>query len=600
MRPCSLLLLPLTLLALSGCGVHRRFGHDPALVYPTNHALTPALLPGKYGGSLSYPLLSDPKTFNPVTVDDADSSQIIGPLYDSLDGRDSFTLKFEPRMAFPPKISKDGLVYTYTLRPGLKWSDGQPLTADDVIFTLQVTFDPKIFDPAREAMLIDVPQPGGKVKEEPFQYKKLDDRTVQFTLPTQWAPAEGLFTFSVLPKHVLEKPYLEGRLNSYYSTDTPPSQMVSCGPYVMSQYVANQRLIYKPNPNYWEYGPNHQRMPYLSQIIFPITPDLNGMVLNFRSGGSDVLDVPPSLFPAIARYAQRDNYTMVDDGPSWGFNYVCFNQNPHSTMSRTPALLHLFQQQKFRQAISYAIDRPTICNLVFRGLAQPLYSPETPADTIYYDPNVARYSYDPQKAQQLLAEVGAVKGPDGILRYQGQPIQFNIITNVENNERKGMAIVIQSELAALGMKVTATPINFNDMIRRVDAPPYDWQAMVGGFTGGPEINDGAAIWRSAGDYHQWWPDQKTPATPWEARIDADFSAGAHTLDIAQRKKYYDDFQEILGQQQPFIFTVTSENHTAIRNQYGNLQPTAFYGLGGSVWNLEQIFSTHATGVQPTS
>ncbi len=586
--------------ALAGCTVHQRFGHDPALVYPTNHTIAPTLMPGKYGGSMSYVGLSDPKTFNMIVSDDADTQLILANLYDNLIARNSFTLKFEPRLAALPTVSNHGLTYTFKLRPNLKWSDGQPLTADDVVFTLGVIFDPKIETLLREGMLIDTPQPNGKSKQLPFLYKEIDKQTVQFTLPAPWAPADAVFGgFPIMPKHIMEPIYKAGKFNSAYSVDTPPAQLVSCGPFVMSGYAPGQRLTYKPNPYFWKRGANNQALPYLSDFHYIITPDLNSMVLNFRGGGSDVLDVPASLYPPIARYAARDNYTVVDKGPDWGFAYLSFNMNPTSTMSKYPALLHLFQDQRFRQAVSYAVDRQRIADTVYRGLAHPLWGPDTPADTIYANPQIRQYPYNPAKAAQILAQMGLTKGADGKLRYQGQPIKFSILTNTENNSRKAMATIIEDSLNKLGMDVTFTSIQFNDLIRRMNAKPYDWQACVMGFTGGPEPNDGASIWRSSGPQHQWWPKQTTPATPWEARIDADFSAGAHAQTLAERKKYYYDYQAILGEQQPLIFLVYANQYTAMRNHYGNLQPSAFYGMSGALWNMENIYDTRAHGAAPT-
>lgn len=590
----------LAVFGLAGCAAHQRFGHEAALAYPTNHTVLPALGEGKYGGSLSYVALSDPKTFNMIVADDADTQNLLAPLYDQLIARNLFTLKFEPRLAYMPKVTNHGLTYTFTLRPGLKWSDGQPLTADDVIFTLNVIFDTKIQNSYREVMLIDTPQPNGKSKEVAFQYKELNPQTVQFTLPAPWAPADAVFGgFYIVPKHIMEPIYKAGKFNSAYGVDTPPAQLVSCGPFIMSQYVRGQRLTYKPNPYFWKHGAGNQTLPYLANFRYLITPDLNAEVLNFRGGGSDVLDMPVSLYPSIARYAARDNYTVVNKGPSWGFSYLSFNMNPASTMSKNPALLHLFQDQRFRQAISYAVDRQRIADTVFRGLAHPLWGPDTPADTLYSNPQVRQYPYNPAKALQMLLAMGMTKDQGGMLRYQGQPVKFTILTNTENTERKAMATIVQDSLHKLGLQVTFVAIQFNDLIRRVNAKPNDWQACVMGFTGGPEPNDGAVIWRSTGPYHQWWPKQTTPATPWEARIDADFNAGAHAQTFAERRKYYYDYQSILGEQQPLIFLVYDDQFTAMRNHYANLQPAAFYGLQGALWNMEEIYDTRAHGMTPT-
>ena len=593
-------LCAILLLTISGCSQLHRFGNDPPLSYPTNHAVQPAVLPGKYGKEFSGSFLSDPKTFNYWVSDDADSGNITGMLYDTLNAQDSFTLQFKPRLAYLPKITNGGLTYTYTLRPNLKWSDGQPLTADDVIFTFDLLFDPRTTSIITEGIEIPVKQTDGKTKLVPFKYKELDSRTVQFTLPHKWAPAESMFIIPIAPKHALYSAFKAGSINNTWGIDTPPSQLVASGPFVMSEYVPQQRIVYKRNPYFWRKLDNGQQLPFIDRFNYTITPDIDAMVLNFTSGGSDSVSVSPSYYPGLARYAKRDNYTMIDSGMDWGFLYLCFNQNPNSVaMKPDLKLLKVFSDVRFRQACSYAIDRQSLCNSVFLGLAQPLYTPITSADVNYYDPNVQKYPYDPGKARQLLQAMGCKSGADGMLTYEGEPISFNILTNVENPVRKECQVIVANNLRQVGINATYTAINFNDLIRRVNGKPYDWQASLMGFTGGPEPNGDASLWRSDGDQHQWWPNEATPATPWEAQIDRDYNLGAEELDPKKRKKYYDDFQEILGQEQPMIFLVTGEDYDAVRNPYGNVEPTAFYGFGGSVyWNLEEEFSSHASRLTP--
>jgi peptide/nickel transport system substrate-binding protein len=366
----------------------------------------------------------------------------------------------------------------------------------------------------------------------------------------------------------------------------------------MSEYVQSQRIIFKRNPYFWKKDGQGNQLPYIGTFEYIITPDTNAEVLSFRGGTSDALDIPIQQYPSVDRYAKRDNYTVIDKGADWGFTYFCLNQCPTSTMSKTPVLLKLFSDVRFRQACSYAINRQTICDEVSLGLGHPLWGPETPADVNYFDPKVRQYPYNPQVAKQLLEQMGCTPGPNGKLMYEGQPVKFNILTNVENAARRASATIISNNLQDVGIDATFTPLAFNDLIRRLNANPYDWQACVLGFTGGPEPNDGSVIWRSVGPYHQWWPKEPHPETAWEAKIDADFARGAHNPDPKQRKIYYDDFQEILGQEQPMIFLTYGEDYSAVRNHFGNIEPTAFNGLGGSVfWNLEEIYDTHA--VRPT-
>jgi peptide/nickel transport system substrate-binding protein len=588
--------LLMTFLALSGCGQHSRFGSDPAINYPTDRTKQPIVLPGKYGGEMSGTFLSDPKTLNVIVADDADSAALSGMLFDSLESRDGFTLKFVPRLAYRPKISADGLTYTYTLRPGLKWSDGVPLTTGDIIFTLKLIFDPSIQTLMTESMLVDVNQPDGTVKRVPFKWVKVNDRTIKFILPVPWAPAEEMFGFPIVPRHCLEAIYKRGGFNSAWNVDTPPSQIVGSGPFLISKYVAGQRIILKRNPLFWRYSTG-QHLPYLDRFDYLIMPDTPAAVLNFRGGASDVLSIPLPQYPTIAEYAKRDNYTVINRGPSWGFSYLSFNLNPNSKLDKR--LLKIFSDVRFRQACSYAIDRDGICKQLFLGLANPLYTPETPADTVYFDSTAPKYPYDTEKARQLLHSMGMVDGPGGLLLYGGKPVTFNILTDTESQPSKMMATVAADDLRSVGLDAQFTAISFDDLVRRLDAPPYDWQAHLLGFTGGPEPNDGADLWRSSGHDHVWWPNQKSPATPWEAKIDRDFTNGAHELKPAKRKIYYDDWQNMIGVEQPMIFLVYSDQFSAVRNHFGNIEPSSQVGLSGDVyWNLEEIYNTKAARQTP--
>jgi peptide/nickel transport system substrate-binding protein len=596
MKRFSISVLTLSLLALTGCAQHARFGNDPPINYPVDHTKAPVVQAGKYGGSMTGTFLGDPKTLNVWVADDADSGALAGELYDSLEARDGFTLRYVPRLAYLPKISKDGLTYTYTLRPNLKWSDGVPLTTDDVIFTLNVLFDPNTETLSRESMLVDVNQPDGTVKRVPFKWVKVDDRTVKFILPVKWAPAEEMFGFAIAPKHCLEKIYKSGHFNQAYGVDTPPSQLVGCGPFLMTEYKPGQRVVFKRNPLYWKYS-NNQKLPYLDTFNYLILPDANDMVLNFRAGDSDTLTIPDMEYPPVAKYAKRDNYTVAYHGPDWGFSYLCFNLNPHAKLDKR--LLKIFSDVRFRQACSYAIDRQGYCSDVLFGLAHPLYGPETPADVYYYDPRVKQYPYDPEKARQLLLSMGMTEGPNGMMLYGGKPVTFNILTNAENPARRALSTVVANELQSIGIDAKFTPINFNALVTRIDAPPYEWEAHILGFTGGPEPNDGGDLWRTTGADHEWSPKQNTPATAWEARIDRDFTNGAHELDPAKRRKFYNDWQETLGIEQPMIFLDYGDQYSAVRNHFGNIEPSSLQGLGGDVyWNLEEIYDTHAVRLTP--
>lgn len=560
----------------------------------------PTSSPGRYGGTLTEATISDPKTLNLWVAAETSSTEVVGPLTDALIGRNSYTLQWEARLAELPEVSTDGLTWTFNLKPDLKWSDGQPLTADDVIFTLDVIYDPSIQTNMREGMMVDVER-DGKHGREPLKYRKIDARTVEFRFPARYAPAREMLSFPIAPRHKLLAAYKAGNFNNTWNVNTNPKELVSCGAWVLDSYRPGQRLIYSRNPHYWEKDAAGGPLPYLEHLVLLIVSDINTTTLKFQNGETDVLAVSHKDYALINRGAARGKYKIHNLGPGLGFTFFGFNLNPNSRPAqRNPELIKLFRQQKFRQAVSHAINRERICRSVYQGLAQPMWGPETPANKAFYNPKVPTYPYDPERARRMLQELG-LKDADGNgkLELPGSGnVSFNILTNVENNLRTSMATIISSDLQQVGLDATFTPINFNSLVTRLDAKPpapYDWQAMVLGFTGSVEPNNGRNIWQSSGNLHQWHPYQKTPATPWEKEIDDIFRKGAQEMDEQKRKALYDRYQVIAAEQLPFIFLVLPDSIYAVRDGFGNLKPTP---TGGVLWNVEELYRLDATGSAP--
>jgi peptide/nickel transport system substrate-binding protein len=275
----------------------------------------------------------------------------------------------------------------------------------------------------------------------------------------------------------------------------------------------------------------------------------------------------------------------MDLGPSWAITYLSFNQNPRAK-TLASYKRDWFSKQEFRQAISYAIDRKSMIDTVLRGLGGPLWSPISRANKVFYDPKVKQYPYDPAKAKALLAGLGfADRNGSGMLQdREGHPVEFTLLTNTGNNVRTQLCTVIQDDLKKIGVKVNFSPVEFNSLITRIDNT-FDWEAIVLGFTGGPEPHGSKSVWTTPGMLHVWNPRQATPATPWEAEIDQIFSQGAKTVDPAKRKVLYDRWQEIAAEQQALIFLVTPDYLGAIRNRIKNTRPTSL----GLIWNVEEVY-----------
>ena len=617
-RPLHLLgLLPI--LALAGCGGQEKFANSNAAVNDDSRqtvgladaqggeAVEPKSQPGKYGGSLTDAALGDPKTFNLWVSADSGSGEAVGNLFSSLINRNQYTLQWESGLAELPEVSPDGLTWTFTMKPGLKWSDGQPLTADDVMFTLDVIFDEKVQTNMREGMKVDVPDGKGGFKRQAIKYKKIGADKIAFTFPVPYAPARDIINIAVAPKHALYADWKAGKFNPKWGIDTDVTKIVCSGPYVFESYVPGQRMVYKRNPNYWKKADNGDQLPYIDRLVTLIVPDSNTTTLKFLAGDTDILaPVQQSDYKTVAAKSQAKGFVVTNLGPTTTTNFLSFNMNMKSKPAKqNPELFKLFNDVRFRQAVSRAINREQIVRNVYGGLARPGYGPETPANKLFFSKDVPRFEYDPAKAKAMLQDIGLKdSNGDGILELpDGKPISFNIITNVENRLRVGTATIITSDLKKIGLDASFTAIAFPTLISRVDNqiepgkayPPFDWQAMILGLTGGVEPHNGVNVWNSAGNMHQWEPFQTKPTRPWEAQIDTLFREGAQQMDPVKRKAIYADFQKIVGEQQPYIYTVVPDAIVALYDHYGNVKPCP---LGGVTWNLEELFDRKATRAKP--
>src|SRR5712692_3764240 len=233
-------------------------------------------------------------------------------------GRLVVSLLAEPALAKSWKVSPDGRRYTLQLRSGLRFSDGHALDADDVVFTFQVYQDEKINSPQRDLLII-----GG----QPIRVEKVDATTVRFELAQPYAAAERIFdSLAVLPRHLLEKPYQEGKFSQAWALNTEPGQLAGLGPFRVREYVPGQRLVLERNPHYWKQDRKGNRLPYLNEIEFLIVPNQDAQVIRFQAGDTDVLDrISAENYNVLEREQAQRGYRLYDLGPGLEFNFLFFN-----------------------------------------------------------------------------------------------------------------------------------------------------------------------------------------------------------------------------------------------------------------------------------
>lgn len=542
--------------------------------------------------------LSEPKTFNPVTSQEVTS--IFGLTYDSLLSSNGLTGDLEPGFAESWEISPDQKQITFLMREGLKWSDGAPLTVDDVLFTFNdLLFNPKI--PSSEADILRVGEQGIFPTVE-----KVDDRRVRFTVPEPFAPilrfAGGI---PILPKHALEKSVttLDGNGNpqflSTWGTDTDPKELVGSGPYKISSYRVGERIIFDRNPNYWRKDAQGNPQPYIDQFVIQIVESTDAQLTQFRSRGLDVAGVTPDYFRLIKREEDRGNFTIYNGGPALTSLFMAFNLNQGTRNGKPlvdPIKSRWFNSLEFRQAVAHAIDRPTMINNIYQGLGVPQNSPINIQSPFYLPPEkgLPTYEYNIEQAKALLQKAGFKYNAQGqLLDADGNRVRFTMSTNAGNKIREASGSQIKQNLARIGIQVDFQPVAFNTLVRQM-SDSLDWETMIMGLGGaGTEPDGGRNVWSPEGQLHLFNQNSSEGQTPIEGRVIADWEAeigrlyvrGSQELNEERRKEIYNEIQKLTQQYVPMIYLVNPLALSAVRNDIEGVQ---FSALGGSLWNVYEL------------
>jgi peptide/nickel transport system substrate-binding protein len=530
-------------------------------------------------------LRAEPKTLNPVLALDAPSREVISAMQADLVHINRSTQLTEPALAKSWDVSSDGLEYTLRLRQGLRFSDGQPMDADDVLFTFRVYLDESLHSPQRDLLIV-----GGK----PIAVRKVDAYTLVFRLAQPYSVGERVFdSLAILPRHLLEKPYQEGKLGRTGSLSAPASQWAGLGPFRVKEYVAGQRLILERNPSYWKKDTNGYRLPYLDELVFLFVPSADAQVLRFESGETDMISrLSAENFSVLSR--QQKSYTLLDAGPGLEYNFLFFNLNDLGEKSgpEMATKQKWFREVKFRQAVSAAVDREAIVRLVYQKRGTALWGPVTPGNLRWADEGIAHPERSLEQARRLLRELGftwsnQASGEPALVDPDGKPVEFSILTSSSNADRTKMATLIQDDLKQLGMRVQVVPLEFRSLIDRImQTKQYD-ACVLGLISFDADPNSDLNVWLSRAPTHLWNPLQARPATPWEAEIDRLLDAQLTATNYEQRKKLYDRVQEILAENQPMIFLASPDILVGAKKVIGNFHPAVLEPY--VLWNVEQLY-----------
>ena len=464
----------------------------------------------------------------PVLASDGTSGDINGLVYNGLVRYDK-DLNIEGELAERWEISPDNLTLTFHLRQGVRWHDGAPFTAEDVLFTYRLLVDPK------------TPTAYAERYRQVATAEVLDAYTFRVRYHKPLATALISWAFSVHPRHLLEGVEI---------TKSPlASHPIGTGPYRFVAWQRGEKIVLEANPDYFE-GP-----PYIQRVLYRVIPDASTMFLEMQSGGLDHMGLTPLQYarqtdtPAFRRRFRKYRY------PAFAYTYLGYN-------------LHrpMFQDKRVRQALSYAIDKQEIIDGVLLGLGQVASGPYKPGSWAH-NSDVPLYRYDPQRARALLPEAGWQDSDgDGVLDRGGKPLAFTIVTNQGNDQRVKAGEIIQRRLSEVGVKVKLRVVEWAAFLKEF-INPGNFDATILGWSGGidPDVYN---VWHSS----KTGPGELNFIAFQNTEVDQLLEAGRRTFDQKERKRFYDRFQEILAEEQPYTFLYVPESLPVVAARFRGIEP----------------------------
>ena len=538
--------------------------------------------PGTRGGTFYAAAISNPKKWDPVTAHETSTTQFTSLMFEGLTNINPVTGAIEPELAESWDVSPDGLSITFHLRQGLKWSDGQPFTADDVVFTFNDLYlNDDVKTDTRDVLQL----PDGSYPV----VTKVDDYTVKVTDSVVFRPILTEMGAVILPKHVLAQDVHKlnpnvaaGNFNTVWGLDTKPADLVGMGPYIVSSYTPDQNVVLTRNPYYYHYDPNGTQLPYFDKYVVLTVASQDVSLLKFENGEIDALAIRATDVPVLMPQSQQKHYTVLvrKDQPNYGTTWIAINEDIGLKDGTHNDLRALFRDLTFRKAIAYSIDKQTIIKNLFNGLGVPQWSPVSYMSPFYAgrdayggpvtEKDAVVFPFDLSKAKSLLDSIGIIdRNGDGWRDYKdGKTVEITLTTNAGNTIREGECLIISNDLQKIGLKVTFKPIDFNTLVNQLFSATGEMTLL--GLTGGDEPNDGANVYRSTGGLHCWHYSAKTDPTPVEKQVDGLLNEGVSTLDNNKAFDIYKKYQILLASQDlGLVYLVNGSFTYAYYDKIGN-------------------------------
>jgi len=511
---------------------------------------------GQWGGELRLSLRSEPRSLDPVLVD-SDSEETFRYFTGGVLVRvNRVTQQLEPELATSWNIEDAGRKIVFHLRKDVCFSDGTRFSAEDVAYTMQVLLDPAVHSPTGDAF-----RSGSGVAKAAVR----DPYTIEISFPRPVAGAARLFDqVAILSRH---------------SSDRTAAVL---GPFHLVERKPGSYLRLARNPNYWKTD-HGRRLPYLDAVRLEIQQNREIELLKFERGDLDVISgVEPELFDRVS--GSRKAWTQ-DAGPTLESELLWFNQTPAAPLPDYEK--RWFASRNFRLAISHAIRRDDLCRVVYRGHAQPGVGPFSAANRVWFNQALKQHAFDLETSMRMLAADGFKKEGPTLKDAGGHAVEISVITNSGNRSRERAASMIQQDLAALGIRLQIITLDFPALIQRI-TQSFQYELCLLGLINVDLDPDGQMnLWLSSSANHAWNPNQKTPATDWEAELDRLMQAQAAAIDATHRKLLFDRVQEIVWREAPILYLVNPNALVAASPTLRNLAPSVLRPQ--LLWNIDRIY-----------
>lgn len=536
--------------------------------------------------------LSDPEQLNPLTSNDASSSEILGYIFESMLSRDPRTLELKPALATArPEISPDRLIYTFTLRRDVHFQDGRPFTADDVLFSVKALKCPFVNAPFLRVYFNSV-----------VDVEKIDDYTIRFITKEQYFLNESqLGSITILPRHFYDPENLLANISVRQLSGDPAKLPESAkrfgeafnknysrnplgsGPYKFSEWKTGRELELRRDPKYWGNGKEGIDQPHIDVIKYRIVNNLDAALTTLKSGGLDEMGLTPIQHIRGTSSERFNNEFQKFEYFAPSYSYIGWNH------------LHpIFRDKRVRQAMTYLTNRQQMVKTILFGLGTVVDSP------IYffrpeYDKTLFSHPYDPAKAQELLKEAGwEDTDGDGILdkEIDGQriPLRFELKINSGNTTRKSVALIFQDEVKKRGIEVTVRELDWTIFLADVQNRQFD--AVILGWAMPSSEPDAFQVWHSSqavkkGSNHISYKNPK---------VDKILETYRREFDEAKRIELYREFQQLLNEDQPYTFLFAGKSASVVNRRFRNVQVYPS-GLRAIEWWVPRPLQRYSTQLE---